>query len=161
MLIFFSNILSDATPPKMLHQAPPSPDEKCNKSTIGRFLSLASRVHWVAGLKKRSLLVPPNCEEAKLSMHLELLLACNQPIVEWYNRKAQDCYKIYLFYFIRVGWHQTNYRTAGSLINWWVFFGGGVVFIPAARFEPGTAGYESRTPPLCYAVTPRLLQDEL
>ena len=41
-----------------------------------------------------------------------------------------------------------NFRTACSLKK--IF---GFVF-PAARFEPGMAGYEARPLPLCYAVYP-------
>ena len=39
-------------------------------------------------------------------------------------------------------------RKAGSLRNY-IFSS---FFIPAVRFQPGTAGYEMRTQPLCYAV---------
>ena len=47
-----------------------------------------------------------------------------------------------------------QFRTGGSLKKCFGF----VFFFPAVRFEPGTAGYEARTLPLCYAVPPKLLR---
>ena len=54
------------------------------------------------------------------------------------------------FYFSRVLWHRTNFRTAGSVEK---YLGS---FLPAVRFEPKTAGYKARTLLLCYAVPPKV-----
>ena len=50
------------------------------------------------------------------------------------------------------GTEQIKNGRLGSLRNYSFW----VRFFPAVRFEPGTAGYEARTLPLCYAVPPKI-----
>ena len=50
-------------------------------------------------------------------------------------------------FFLRVHWHRTNFRSAGSLSK--IFYKQS-----DARIEPGSAGWEAWTLPLCFAVPP-------
>ena len=57
----------------------------------------------------------------------------------------------------QVRWHRTNFRTAGSQKGRRLES----IFLPADRgIEPGTAGWETRTLPLCYAVPPGNTDDK-
>ena len=61
----------------------------------------------------------------------------------------------FTFYFSECA-DTVQFRTAG--LSEKVFLG---FIFPAVRFEPGTAGYEARTLPLCYAVPPSQLEMEV
>ena len=56
----------------------------------------------------------------------------------------------HFLFLLWVRWHRTNFRTTGSKSK--IFAGVEFYQQSDARIEPGTAGWEVRTPPLCYAV---------